>query len=202
MWFPVVEGCMAGGALIIAIGAQNAYVLKMGIGRHYPFTIALFCTLIDSALIFLGVGGLGEVIHTSPLFLQIAKWGGIGFLTYYGLRSFKSALSSSSMVQENNVERPPLLAVVLSLLAVTLLNPHVYLDTVVLLGSIASQLEESERFLFAFGACIASFIWFFSLSYGAALLAPLFKKTITWRILDILVGCMMLFIAITLIKTG
>lgn len=199
MLFPLIKGCMAGGALIIAVGAQNAFILKMGISRHYPLLIALVCVLIDTVMIFLGVSGIGEMIQNNPLLLKVANWGGVAFLLYYGTRSLISACSPSTMAEERNTQRPPLTSVLMTLLAVTLLNPHLYLDTVILLGSIAAQLDQADRFYFALGATIASLIWFFSLSYGAALLAPLFRKPGTWRILDLLVGCMMFFIALTLV---
>ena len=132
------------------------------------------------------------------MLLTIARWGGAAFLVYYGFRSFRSVFKSESLKLESGPERPDLKTTLVTVFALSLLNPHVYLDTVVLLGSIGAQFP-LERLFFAFGAMLASFIWFFGLGYGAAYLAPLFKKPIAWKILDFLIGCVMWAIALSLI---
>lgn len=197
---PFVKGCGTGAGLIIAIGAQNAFVLKQGIMKSHVFIVALLCAIIDAVLIALGVGGLGKLITSVPYLLDITKYGGAVFLFYYGFRAFRSAYVAGQGLQiDESFEHPTLKVTILTLLAMSLLNPHVYLDTVVLLGSIGAQFEELERALFAIGAMVASFLWFFSLAYGASYFAPLFKKPRAWRILDICVGVIMWVIAISLL---
>jgi L-lysine exporter family protein LysE/ArgO len=196
---PFMEGCGTGTGLIIAIGAQNAFVLKQGIMKNYVFVTVLICALIDAILISIGVGGFGTLLTTSDLLLSLARWGGALFLLYYGFRSFRAVFKSESLQFDGAPKRPDLKMTVGTVLALSLLNPHVYLDTVVLLGSIGAQFPIPERLFFALGAILASFIWFFSLGYGARYLAPLFQKPLAWKILDFLIGCIMWIIALTLL---
>jgi len=196
---PFIEGCGTGAGLIIAIGAQNAFVLKQGILKNHVFITALLCALIDAILIYLGVGGFGSFLTKNMTLLMIAKWGGVAFLTYYGFRSFKAVFTSQKLEMDEDFERPTLKITIMTTFAVCLLNPHVYLDTVILLGSIGAQFPYPERSFFAFGAMVVSFIWFFSLGYGARYLAPLFQKPIAWKVLDFIIGCIMWAIALSLI---
>lgn len=196
---PFIEGCGTGAGLIIAIGAQNAFVLKQGILKNHILITVLVCSIIDALLICVGVGGFGAILTSNLLLLTIARWGGAAFLIYYGFRSFRAVFKSESLKLESGQKRPDLKTTLGTVLALSLLNPHVYLDTVVLLGSIGAQFPPSERLFFALGAMLASFIWFFGLGYGAAYLAPLFKKPIAWKILDFLIGCVMWAIALSLI---
>lgn len=198
---PLVKGCLTGASLIMAIGAQNAFVLKQGLMRNQMLATALFCGLVDALLISLGVGGLGQILTQNSLLLFIAKWGGAAFLIWYGAKAFSSAFKSNYLSTENapNSVKPSLKQTLVILIALSFLNPHVYLDTVVLLGSIGASFGTSERPYFALGAIFASFIWFFSLCYGAKLLGPLFQKPISWKILDGLIAIMMWSIAISLI---
>lgn len=146
------------------------------------------------------MAGFGALITSSPLLLTIARWGGAIFLGYYGFRSFRSAFKSSALNFDATPERPTLKVTILTVLALSLLNPHVYLDTVVLLGSIGAQFPTEERlFCFLLGAMLASFIWFFCLGYGAAYLGPVFQKPLAWKILDFLIGCVMWIIALALL---
>lgn len=193
------KGFGTGAGLIIAIGAQNAFVLRQGITRQHIFITALLCSLIDALLIALGVGGLGSLIATNSFLIAVATWGGAAFLFYYGFRAFRRAFTASTLHIDDSFEKPNLQAVILTLLALSFLNPHVYLDTVVLIGSIGAQFPESERIVFALGAMAASFLWFFALSYGAGFLEPLFRKPASWKILDVLIGCVMWTIAATLV---
>ncbi|MDK3160103.1 LysE family transporter [Kamptonema cortianum] len=147
---PFIEGCGTGAGLIIAIGAQNAFVLKQGILKNYVFITALICALIDALLICVGVGGFGAVVASNILLLTIARWGGAVFLGYYGFRSFRSVFKSESLKIERSSERPNLKMTIATILALSFLNPHVYLDTVVLLGSIGAQFSEFERIFFCF----------------------------------------------------
>jgi L-lysine exporter family protein LysE/ArgO len=196
---PFLEGCGTGAGLIIAIGAQNAFVLKQGILKNHVFATAFLCSLIDATLISLGVGGFGALLTSNVLLLSLARWGGAAFLIYYGFRSFRAVFKSESLRLDGGRERPDLKMTLITVLALSLLNPHVYLDTVVLLGSIGAQFPVSERPFFALGAIFASFLWFFTVGYGARYLAPLFQKPLAWKILDFLIGCIMWAIALSLL---
>jgi L-lysine exporter family protein LysE/ArgO len=196
---PFMEGCGTGAGLIIAIGAQNAFVLKQGILKNYVLLTVLMCAFTDAVLILLGVGGFGAILTSNKLLLSLAKWGGVAFLAYYGFRSFKAVFFTQKLELNEGFERPNLKTTILTTLAVCLLNPHVYLDTVVLLGSIGAQFPAHERSFFAIGAMSMSFVWFFALGYGARYLAPLFQKPIAWKILDFIIGCIMWAIALSLI---
>ena len=196
-----LEGLSIGASLIIAIGAQNAFVLKQGILRKYVFITALICSLIDGALITAGVFGLGAIITRIPILMIVATIGGSLFLIVYGIRSlisvYKPKILNDAVVPKGLGD---LHATILTLLAFSFLNPHVYLDTVVLLGGIGARHPQAQRLSFVTGAASASVIWFFGLAYGSSILTPLFKKKLTWRILDFIIGCIMLFIAFKLIQ--
>jgi len=196
---PFIEGCGTGAGLIIAIGAQNAFVLKQGILKNYVFITALLCSCIDALLILLGVGGFGKLLTSNMTLLMIAKWGGVAFLAYYGFRSFRAVFTSQKLELHGGFERPTLKVTLVTTVAVCLLNPHVYLDTVVLLGSIGAQFPFPERTYFTFGAMVTSFVWFFTIAYGARFLAPLFQSPRAWKILDFIIGCIMWAIALSLI---
>lgn len=199
-FFPFLEGCGTGAGLIIAIGAQNAFVLKQGILKNQVFATALFCAVTDAFLISIGVAGFGELLSLNPILLLVAKWGGAAFLFYYGIRSFRSVFSDHTLkINKKGPGHPSLKESILVLCALSFLNPHVYLDTVVLLGTIGAQFEGMNRLFFTLGAISASFIWFFGMCYGARYLAPLFGKPSSWKILDFLIGCIMWGIAISLV---
>lgn len=196
MLTPLIKGFSLGASLIIAIGSQNAFVLRQGLRREYVFTVCLICFVCDAFLILLGIGGFGTLVSSSPMLMSIARWGGALFLVVYGVRAFRSAFKTESLqVDETDKPATSLKWAIATTFALTLLNPHVYLDTVILLGSIAGQFPEIERPFFALGAVSASLVWFFGLGYGARILTPLFSKQIAWRILDILIGCVMWVIA-------
>ncbi|MDP1975628.1 MAG: LysE/ArgO family amino acid transporter [Alphaproteobacteria bacterium] len=196
---PFLEGCGSSAGLIIAIGAQNAFVLKQGILKNHVFVTAFICAAIDALLIALGVGGFSKLLSTNAYLLEFVRWGGIIFLVFYGFRLFRSAFSAYTIVMNGNQNRLNLKMTILTALALSLLNPEVYLDTVVLLGSIGAQFPETERFFFAMGAMSISFIWFFGLCYGSRYLAPLFQKPLSWKILDFIIGCVMWLIALFLL---
>lgn len=139
------------------------------------------------------------MLETSPTLLTIAKWGGFIFLGYYGFRSFKSVFYPHALEMDKKKVKPSIKKTVFLTLAFSLLNPHTYLDTVVLLGSVSSQFSDAEQPSFALGACFASFVWFFSLGYGARFLGPLFTKPKAWQVLDFIVGCMMWIIALAIV---
>ena len=195
---PFLQGIGIGGGLIIAIGAQNAFVLSQGVRRNFPVQTAIVCSLCDSLLILSGVRGVGALVATSPLLAQWATWLGALFLLCYGGRSFRSAIQGGALEAAVEVI-PSRRKLLLATLALTFLNPHVYLDTIVLVGGFSGQLTQAERYLFGAGAMTASVVWFFSLSLGAGFLAPLFRKPIAWRFLDGFVCITMWGIALSLL---
>ncbi len=201
MLMPFIQGFGIGGGLIIAIGAQNAFVLSQGVRRNYLLAIPLICSLCDMLLIAIGVAGVGTIVAQHPQITRIASWGGAAFLFWYGLRSLRSALRGEALEAGENTIRS-LRSAILTTLAVTLLNPHVYLDTMILLGSISGQFEGNGRLLFGAGAMSASVVWFFSLSLGGRILTPLFQRPIAWQILDSLVCVTMWGIAASLVWQG
>ena len=188
--------------LIIAIGSQNAFVLRQGLKRERVFLVATVCFLCDASLIAAGAAGFGTLVASSPLTLQIALWGGSAFLFLYGLRAFRCALHPDTLeAAGSGAASGKATRVILSTLALSLLNPHVYLDTVILLGSLAARFPGASRTLFAVGAMSASLVWFYGIGYGARVLAPLFRKPGAWRLLDAVVGVTMWGIALSLVRS-
>lgn len=185
-------------SLIVAIGAQNAYILKLGLLKQYVLLAVSLCILFDFILISLGVFGLGYFIQGNQLLINIIAIIGIIFLCVYAILSFKSALKNESLQIDGNVKTNPIKQVITLILVFTFLNPHTYLDTILLIGGIGANIENSLKIYFLLGAVSASAIWFFSLGFGARFLIPLFKKPITWKLLDISIGFLMLFIAYSL----
>lgn len=195
------EGFVLGASLIIAIGAQNAFVLRSGLARRHVFPVATVCALSDAILIVAGVAGLGILVQRLPWLLAIATFGGAAFLVAYGAFSFRRALRPEALKAAPD-DRAGLVAAVTTVLALTWLNPHVYLDTVVLIGALSARYEPSAATAFGVGAVLASFVWFYGLAYGARLLAPLFARPRAWQVLDILIGLVMWAIAARLIAEG
>ncbi|WP_312050335.1 LysE/ArgO family amino acid transporter [Acinetobacter courvalinii] len=191
-------GLGIGFSLILAIGAQNAFVLKQGLKQQHVFWVCLICALSDSILIYLGVTGFSKIVVDFPLIVTLAKYFGAAFLFLYGLRNFYSAIQNNSGLNPSEIEKDSLLKIIGMCLAFTWLNPHVYLDTVILVGSISVQFAD-QIYLFAAGTILASWIFFFALGYGARALLPLFKKASSWRVLDVLVGLIMWAIATKLL---
>ncbi len=185
-------------SLILAIGSQNAFVLRQGIRRAHVLPIVLTCAISDALLIAAGVGGFGRLAELAPWFAPAMRYGGAAFLFVYGLLSFRSAWRGNDGLQAAEQGAGSLAAAIGTCLALTWLNPHVYLDTVVLLGSISAQYP-GERLQFGAGAIAASFVFFFSLGFGARMLAPLFAKPRAWQVLDVIVGLVMWAIAASLI---
>lgn len=193
-------GFATGLSLILAIGAQNAFVLKQGLLRQHVFAVCLFCAVSDALLIAAGVAGAGTIAAKAPLFLQVMRWGGAAFLIWYGFRSFRAACRGGDALRAADTGPARLGPTIGTIAALTWLNPHVYLDTVVLLGAVSAN--QPDRTAFALGAMTASFVFFFSLGYGARLLQPIFRKPSAWRVLDVIVGVMMWSIAAGLILKG
>jgi len=181
--------------LIVAIGAQNIYVLKKGLLKEYTFLIASICFLLDASLIIAGVKGVGKILELYPSFFIYITWFGIIFLIIYGFLALKNTFTTQKIKIIIKKEKKSLTKTVVATLAISLLNPHVYLDTMLLIGSIGSHFERQQQNLFIFGAISASFIWFFSLAYGSRILIPLFRKTLTWRLLDIFTAFIMFYVA-------
>lgn len=194
----LLKGLGMGAGLIVAIGAQNAFVLRQGLLKRYVFVCALICALCDMVLISAGVAGMGSLIMAHPALLALAKWGGALFLAYYGLRSAMAALKAGGLVAASQGATSDAAAIA-SAFSFSLLNPHVYLDTVVLLGAVGGQQPGEGRIEFALGAMSASVLWFFGLAYGARLVAPLFARPVAWRILDGLIAVVMWMLAVSLL---
>jgi L-lysine exporter family protein LysE/ArgO len=192
-----LAGFALGLSLILAIGAQNAFVLRQGLRRAHVLAVVLVCALSDAVLVAAGVTGFGVLAEAVPGLERIMRYGGAAFLLVYGARSFWAAWRGGAALEAGE-GAGSLRRAVLTCLALTWLNPHVYLDTVVLLGSISAQY--ADRFAFGLGAVTASFVFFFALGYGARLLAPLFQRPASWQVLDAGVGCVMWAIAIGLLR--
>jgi L-lysine exporter family protein LysE/ArgO len=193
-----LSGALLGASLIIAIGAQNAFILRQGLLRSHVFILCLICALSDAVLIAAGVAGLGTLVSQSPLLITVVTLGGALFLGSYAYLAFRRALQPHAM-QADGDKRVPLKVAVATCLAFTFLNPHVYLDTVLLLGSLSAGYEGAARIAYGAGAATASFVWFFGLGYGARLLEPVFAKPAAWRVLDIIIGLVMSLLALSLV---
>jgi L-lysine exporter family protein LysE/ArgO len=193
---PLLVGFIASFTLIAAIGAQNAFVLRQGIRREHVLPVVALCTVSDIVLISAGIAGVGALISAHPSALNIAKFGGALFLVGYGLLAARRAWRPSSLTPS---EAAPtrLIEALLTCAALTFLNPHVYLDTVVLLGALANE-HRDERWLFGVGAVTASAVWFVGLGLGARQLAGLFARPLTWRVLDGLIAVMMIGLGMSL----
>jgi L-lysine exporter family protein LysE/ArgO len=212
----LAAGLGLGFSLIVAIGAQNVFVLRQGIRREHVLLVAAICALSDAVLIVAGVGGMGAALQAAPWLVGVARWAGAAFLVGYAVLAARRALRGTEtglvvdvgdsvpirrVGRETAVAAPPrpaVLTVVLTCLALTWLNPHVYLDTVVLLGSVGAT-HGDQRWTFALGAALASIAWFFALAYGARLLGRVLARPRAWRILDGIVAVIMLAIAVSLV---
>ncbi len=194
--FSYIAGFSLGFSLILAIGAQNAFVLRQGLRHEHVFAVCLTCALSDALLIAAGVAGFGALVTALPWLENAMRFGGAAFLIWYGARALLAAWKGGEVLEAGNGARVSLRSALLTCLALTWLNPHVYLDTVVLLGSVSAQYD--DRPLFALGAANASFVFFFGLGYGARLLRPFFARPASWRILDAVVGLTMWAIAASL----
>ncbi|MET3105626.1 L-lysine exporter family protein LysE/ArgO [Oxalobacteraceae bacterium GrIS 2.11] len=186
----LIAGFLSGAVLIIAIGAQNSFVLRQGIRREHVLAVVLTCAFADIFLIAAGVAGVGELIQSAPLLLVVTRYGGAIFLLAYGWRAAQRAFHPETLNVDTQVGSS--LSVALGMCAAfTFLNPHVYLDTVILLGSLANQRGASERWYFWAGASMSSITWFFALGFGARFLSPLFSQPRAWRILDSFIAATM-----------
>ena len=200
MWQSYLNGLLVAFGLIMAIGTQNAYVLAQSLRREHHLSVALLCIACDAILVSAGVFGLANVLAHNPTLLAVARWGGVVFLLWYGSKALRRAVSPQSLQQGDADGQRSRRAVLLTALAVTLLNPHVYLDTVLLIGSLGAQ--QTEPGAYVAGAASASLLWFSTLAVGAAWLAPWLARPATWRLLDLMVAAMMFSVAVQLIRTA
>ncbi len=192
-----LAGFATGLSLIVAIGAQNAYVLRQGLAREHIGIVVAICALSDVVLITAGVSGIGTIVERAPWALDVVRWLGVAFLTWYGVASLLRARRSDALRAADRGSTG-VRGVAVRPLALTWLNPHVYLDTVLLLGSIANHEGPNGRWWFAAGACVASAVWFTGLGYGARRAGRLLASPRAWQVLDVLIGVTMLAIALTL----
>jgi len=179
-----LAGFLASAGLIIAIGAQNAFVLRQGLVRRHVGPVVAICALSDIALILAGVAGVGALVQAWPELLQVLRFGGAAFLGVYGFLAARRAWLGTGALAAGDAKQQTLRTAVLTCLAFTFLNPHVYLDTMILLGSLSTRYAGELRWAFAIGACAASIVWFVSLGFGARLLQPVFRNPRAWRVLD------------------
>jgi len=193
------HGFMVTAGLILAIGAQNAYLLKLGLTRQHVLPSVLICIASDALLIGLGIAGMGRIIDQWPQVLWIATWGGAAFLAWYAFNSLRAAFARRSLAIKEGFEPISLRTAITMVLAFTYLNPHVYLDTMVLIGSLGGRLPHTERLAFWVGCVGASTVWFISLGFGARWLSPLFANPRSWRVLDALIGLSMGVLAVNLV---
>jgi len=195
-----LAGFLTGLSLIVAIGAQNAYVLRLGLARNHVGVAVAICAGADALLIALGVGGLGAIVQAhGDVLTAIALIGG-AYLLWFAFRSFRSALHPEVLLPSQQ-QPQAVAAVALAVLGFTFLNPHVYLDTILLVGTIGASFG-ADRWWFALGAAVASLVWFTGLGFGARLLSPLMARPVTWRVLDAAIGVVMLTIAIVLVRSA
>ena len=200
MYESLITGLFLGFSLIIAIGPQNIFVLRQGILKKHVFLVAFFCSISDITLIFIGIGGISLIFeniiktYSDFLFGISALW-----LIFYGIARLFSSIKNKSKLNIDSKENGSTFSILSSLFIITFANPHVYLDTVILIGSVSQQFSGNEKYIFGLGSSIASIIFFFSLAYGSKFIIPLMKNSLSWRILDFFIGTTMLLIAFNLI---
>lgn len=193
LMFAIIPGLLAGLSLIIAIGAQNAFVIRQGLTKKFVLLTVLICAFSDALLIALGASGLGALINSNKNILEIVRWFGVIYLLWFAFKSARSALRKATLNSAGDASADKK-SVILTVLALTFLNPHVYLDTVILLGSISNQFG-SDKWFFVLGATVASFIWFTAIGFGAKSASRFMSRPIFWKVLDSIIAAIMLSIA-------
>ncbi|WP_426817518.1 arginine exporter ArgO [Winslowiella sp. 2C04] len=196
------QGIALGMALILPLGPQNAFVMNQGVRRQYHLMTAGLCSLSDILLICAGVFGGSALLNQSPLLLNLVTWGGVAFLLWYGWGALRTALHGDIALDSTGALQQSRWRIVATMMAVTWLNPHVYLDTFVVLGSLGGQLPPAARYWFALGTISASVVWFFGLALLASWLSPLLRTRNAQRVINLLVGLVMWFIAFKLAQQG
>jgi L-lysine exporter family protein LysE/ArgO len=199
---PAALGFGTGLALIVAIGSQNAFVLRQGIRGEHVTAVVLVCSVSDAILIAAGIAGVGVLLHANPVIVDVVRFAGAAFLVAYGVMAARRALRPGTLTASGRQPAAGMGAALSTVLALTWLNPHVYLDTVLLLGSVANQQTQDLRWWFGAGAITASVAWFSALGFGARVLRPFFARPSSWRILDGLVAAVMLTLGIRLAVGG
>jgi L-lysine exporter family protein LysE/ArgO len=195
--FAFLPGFLTGLSLIIAIGAQNAFVIRQGLTKRYVFTVVAICSIIDASLIALGIGGLGAAIAGLPWLLEVIRWFGVAYLTWFGIKSLISATKNQTL-DAAGVESKSAGKVITTVLAMSLLNPHVYLDTVIFVGGVGNTFGDN-RWFFAYGAMLASLVWFTGIGYGAKAASRFMSKPVFWKVLDGIIAAIMFTLAVTLV---
>lgn len=191
--FAYWSGLAAGFSLIMAIGAQNAFVIRQALTRQYVFLIVVFAVLADALLIAAGTAGLGALIQAAPVALEFIRWFGVAYLLWFAFNSIRNAFKGETLQASGETQKSAK-KVLLTMAGLTFLNPHVYLDTVIFLGAIGNQFS-ANKWTFAFGAMTGSLIWFFSIGYGAKALSRYMSKQIFWKVLDLIIAVVMIVIA-------
>ena len=199
--FVAAQGFALGGSLIVAIGAQNVFVLRQAFLKTHVLPVVLFCAMADAVLVVMGALGLGALVRASDTALRIIAFGGAAFLFWYGLQAVGRAMRPGRLEADNAGEQT-LRQALATVAAVTLLNPHVYLDTVVLVGGISASYPPGDQIWFVVGVIAASFSWFFALGYGGRALAPLFRTPRAWQIFDLIIAAIMGLLAWRLLMLG
>ncbi|WP_229429302.1 LysE/ArgO family amino acid transporter [Massilia sp. ST3] len=199
-----LQGLGLGASLIMAIGAQNAHVIRTGVRGQHVLPVVATCIVIDVVLIALGMAGLGALVESSPVMVGVARYGGAAFLVWYGLRCFASSArrSDGGALSVDGQHMQTLGKALATVLAISLLNPHVYLDTVVLLGTVGGSFASPQRLSFALGAMTASVLWFSALGFGARRCAPVLSRPAVWRGIEAFTGSLMLLLALLLLRAG
>lgn len=187
------SGLVAGLSLIIAIGAQNAFIVRQALTRQHVLLIVLFAAIADALLIAAGTAGLGAIIQAAPVALEFIRWFGVAYLLWFAFNSVRNAFKGESL-QTSGEAQTSAKKVLITIAGLTFLNPHVYLDTVIFLGAIGNQFS-ADKWTFAFGAMTGSFVWFFTVGYGAKALSRFMSKPIFWKVLDLTIAAVMLVIA-------
>jgi L-lysine exporter family protein LysE/ArgO len=197
-----LQGLGLGASLIMAIGAQNAHVIRTGVRGEHVLPVVATCIVIDVILIATGMAGLGALVESSPVLVGVARYGGAAFLVWYGLRCFASSARAGAALSIDGQHVQTLGKALATVLAISLLNPHVYLDTVVLLGTVGGSFASAQRLSFALGAMTASVLWFSALGFGARRCAPVLSRPAVWRTIEAFTGSLMLLLALLLLRAG
>jgi len=191
-----IPGFLTGLSLIVAIGAQNAFVIRQGLARQHVFLVVIICTLSDLTLIAFGAGGLGKIVQSNASFLEVIRWFGVAYLTWFGIKTLRSVFKKEKLIT-SEYSSESIGKIARTTLALTWLNPHVYLDTVILLGTVSNQFKE-DRWIFSAGAMLASTLWFVAIGFGAQSAARFMSRSIFWKVLDGVIAAIMFSIAILL----
>lgn len=195
----ILTGFTTGAGLIVAIGAQNAFALRQGLQRNFVWSVVAIFSVGDIVLILSGVAGIGRLVTTWPGLLQILKFAGAGFLAVYGLMAAWRSIKGADVLKPAKESEESRTKVLMTCMAFTFLNPHVYLDTMVLVGSLSTRYPGTGKWMFGLGACISSVVWFTTLTFGARFLQPVFHRPVAWRVLDAAIAIFMLSLSIMLI---